>query len=649
MKINTYFGFFAQTLFTAMGTALGSSTGRKVALETVELHGTNLLKLHQAGLDTLLLPRQTVPPDPPYLYVLFKGGPQALGRLAPKVSPQRLMEQAAAAAMEPWSYVTRARAQLTALAFTRPAPGVLPRHLGDDAHVTLAVGRFGGPGLVPFQVGLLVGERGVTLVEERTQAQPVQRAFHAVVQGQYLCQPQWAPAAYPPPPSATPSALPSPDLPQTTWWLQSFLALNGGTLANKVFRQPAAFSLEPAQEAAVTQDTAQAQQVGVARLSLEENQDLFFVVPPESLRGILSLSKSAQPAFLGDFFRALLKEPAQLWEALGAGRLAWRVTAVRTIPPQGLSAMAPRLKGGGWWRQRVRLADGDLAWWVGVTPTAGAALWNAAQKGGRPDSLPAPWSPSKTPTSPADPAAWRALAALGGPGDPRQLVRLLMGNGVLESDLEWLAQRLGPAIPGSPLAQAWKAVLPGKPAQPAQQPGTVSNTLSNTVANAGAGAYGRLAHALVKLRLEPSGWDSPMAQGAALLAERVWQERQALLDRWMPVSHLVYGMDRLSLQRLCYDTPNPELAALVSQARFRVMDQVRRVISPGFGVRLLEDAGAARLRVNAMGAQQATIGFYRRCWEGMQQGRYTLRETPAQRLGRLMALLDGEAESQPPL
>ena len=99
-------------------------------------------------------------------------------------------------------------------------------------------------------------------------------------------------------------------------------------------------------------------------------------------------------------------------------------------------------------------------------------------------------------------------------------------------------------------------------------------------------------------------------------------------------------MARTSLSRLMYDEQNPVLEDLLCAAEFRVMDQVRRAITPGFAVRLLENVGHKRPRTSAFTVQLAQIALYRRAATGVAQGRYLVRQTPARRLPDVIRSLD---------
>jgi hypothetical protein len=67
---------------------------------------------------------------------------------------------------------------------------------------------------------------------------------------------------------------------------------------------------------------------------------------------------------------------------------------------------------------------------------------------------------------------------------------------------------------------------------------------------------------------------------------------------------------------------------------------MRRAVSPGFAVRLLKDVQVRRPQTTAMDVQAAQLALYRRCFEGMNQGRYMVRATPAGRLRNLLHWLD---------
>jgi hypothetical protein len=131
-----------------------------------------------------------------------------------------------------------------------------------------------------------------------------------------------------------------------------------------------------------------------------------------------------------------------------------------------------------------------------------------------------------------------------------------------------------------------------------------------------------------------------LARWMEVYAEYHFTRCQVLIDSLLPLRHLVYGLDRGSLSRLLFDAGDALLVNVLAWAEFPVVDQVRRAISPGFALRLLEDVGDLRGRINAFTAQQAQLDLYRLAFQGMTQGRYMVRATPGQRLRELIRLLD---------
>jgi hypothetical protein len=101
-------------------------------------------------------------------------------------------------------------------------------------------------------------------------------------------------------------------------------------------------------------------------------------------------------------------------------------------------------------------------------------------------------------------------------------------------------------------------------------------------------------------------------------------------------------MDRASLSRLMVDAKDALLVDLLAWAEFPVVDQLRRAVTPNFALRLLEDVAVKRVRINAYTAQEAQFTLYRRAAQGMEQGRYMIRATPAERLRQVLRALDGE-------
>jgi hypothetical protein len=126
----------------------------------------------------------------------------------------------------------------------------------------------------------------------------------------------------------------------------------------------------------------------------------------------------------------------------------------------------------------------------------------------------------------------------------------------------------------------------------------------------------------------------------ALYTEFFWSYAQYLIDQLLPLRHLIYGMDRASLSRVLFDSRGDQLPEMLSWAEFPVVDQVRRALTPGATVRLLEDIAVKRGNTSAFAAQAAQLDFYRLCYQGMIQGRYLVRSTPAQRLRELIRVLD---------
>jgi hypothetical protein len=82
------------------------------------------------------------------------------------------------------------------------------------------------------------------------------------------------------------------------------------------------------------------------------------------------------------------------------------------------------------------------------------------------------------------------------------------------------------------------------------------------------------------------------------------------------------------------------LEEALTWAEFAVLDQVRRAISPGFALRLLDNIAHRRPRTSACTSQGAQLAVYRRADRGRVEGRYLIRRTPAKRLNELIRALD---------
>ncbi|MCZ6730744.1 MAG: hypothetical protein O7C61_13650, partial [SAR324 cluster bacterium] len=237
MDIETYFGFFSKSVFTAMAGAIGSFTGKPVSLEEVSLATTNTIKLRWSEVDTVLIPVFATPVDVKFVLALTPRDTAGLnGLVQGRGSLQRLMEQAVSTAVEPFNFVNKSRNRLTGLRFSRNVTGLTAHHLDGQVAYTMAVGRFASGGGQDFSLRLLVTEQGRDLIEDRAIQPHTQRALFSINEGAYVPSPQWEP---PPPPAdmETGEGL-SESLMNA--WIQFFFALNDGTVPAKLFKRPAA-------------------------------------------------------------------------------------------------------------------------------------------------------------------------------------------------------------------------------------------------------------------------------------------------------------------------------------------------------------------------------------------------------------------------
>ena len=483
------------------------------------------------------------------------------------------------------------------------------------------------PGTV-FSLRLLVTPGGRDLVESRASEKGPQRALFSINEGAYVCSPQWEPP--PPPPGMEPGA--ALDELHLGAWVQSGMALNGGRVPVKLFRQPVALRssvgartlLEP-----FAQGTAPPTVVRMLRNG-DKAQEAFVLLSAETVGVLMQLSRSGQERFLGDFFRVLFGEAAQLWERFGKAPMRWAVAAARPIPPAAVAQIGERAgKGGLFLRQSLLLEEGELDWVLALGPHAWQALLRHTAGaldiplGGTPGRKAifeaAGWG---APTLP-----WRVLLPLAEGRQLEQVGRALSQAGLSERHLAAIAAELA----GEQRIQ-WLAALPVSQRE---------RTERYRPADDEAGEL-RVAVTQTLLRLHGEGKveAGAMADWLTLYAEHQWQRQQHLIDELLPLRHLIYGLDRASLSRLLFDMPDRVLAPLLCGTEFPVLDQMRRAVSPGFAVRLLEDVQVRRPQTSAMAVQAAQLALYRRCFEGVSQGRYMLRATPAGRLRNLLHWLD---------
>ncbi|MBI4082316.1 MAG: hypothetical protein HY423_06865 [Candidatus Lambdaproteobacteria bacterium] len=636
VPIDTYFGFFARSVFTALAGSLGQRSGVRVAVARVFLSTTNTLKLRWSEVECVLLPTLAQPTDLPFVLALTPRDVTALTALAQgRTSLQRLMEEAVGSTIEPFNFIGKSRNKLQELQFSRNVTGLTASHLRGEVSYTMAEARLRPGRGEMFSVRLLVSAATRDAIETRAEDKATQRALFAVNLGAYQCQPQWEP---PPPP---------PELEQGTslsetllhGWLQSLFGRNDGTMANTLFRQPAALQSELAKPESLRELARAESGLTVIRLVLNEAmaQEVFVAVPLATEEALMALSRSGQQRFLGDLFRVLFGEAGQLWERFAGAPAAWKHFGVRKLPADAVRLLEQRLEGGGLVvRQTARFDEGTLRWLLAITPHAWHALMRLAARGMARDGL---WGEGQAPNRQAifnatgwqrGTVPWPTVLTFCTERDLQELIRRLGQVGLKEAHLAGVAASLK-----GDWRQRWFDAMPVMLRERAQAyplaPGEAA--LRDL----------ELTRVLIELTRQDRLPEGRLTAWLALYGEMVWSRRQALLDRLLPLRHLVYGMDRVSLGRLMFDCPNAVVIEMLCWAEFMVLDQVRRAVSPGFGIRLLEEIGVRRVRASAYACQEAQLAVYRQAQEGLARGRYLIRATPARQLRDLLRWLDDPA------
>ena len=629
MRIDTYFGFFATAVFTAMAGALTKDSRQGVQLVSVALSATNTLKLRWSDIDTVILPTLTEPLEVPFVVAAAPRDVQGISALGGgRRSLQQLMEGAVSTALEPFNFITRGRCKLGGLTISKNVTGFTAHHLQGEVSYTMAEGHFRAAPATTFCLRLLVTPAGRDLIESRATEKGPQRALFSINEGAYVCSPQWEP---PPPPPGMEQGAALDEL-HLAAWVQSCMALNGGRVPVRLFRQPVALRSTVGTRALLEPHAQGAAPPTVVRMlrNGDKAQEAFVLVSAESAGVIMQLSRSGQERFLGDFFRVLFGEAAQLWERFGQAPMRWSVAAARPIRAAAVAQIGERVGQSGLFaRQSLLLEEGELSWVLALGPHAWQGLMRhtAGALG-----VPVTSTPERraifdatgwgAPTLP-----WRVLLPL---TEGRQLE--LLGRALTQAKLnERHLAAVAAELDGDQRAQ-WLAALPVS-----QRERTESYRLADDEAGELRVAVTR---ALLRLHGEGKVEGGALADWLTLYAEQQWQRRQHLIDELLPLRHLIYGFDRASLSRMLFDMPDRVLVPLACGAEFPVLDQMRRAVSPGFAVRLLKDVQVRRPQTTAMDVQAAQLALYRRCFEGMNQGRYMVRATPAGRLRNLLHWLD---------
>lgn len=630
INIDTYFGFFAEAVFTAVGGSLSAQSGYQVVLDEVQLSTTNTLKLRWSNVEQVLLPRLAQKTPVPFVLALTPEDVPPLEFLSKtKGSLSRMMEQAVASAIEPFNFIGKNRNQLTGLQFSKNVTGLTAHHLAGEVSYTMAIGHFLLDKKKDFSLRLLVTSKGRDLIEERAGESHTQRALFSINQGAYLCKPQWEPP--PPPPGAETGKGLSEGL--LSAWMQSFFALNHGRMANKMFKNTGIVTSHLTESQAISSG-GEGGPFTVVRLALngDKAKELLVLVPPPSVRALMTLSKSGQEKFLGDFFRVWFSEAAELWKKFSGVPFAWNFAGIGQVPPSALGKITKRLDGGGMLlRMKVTMGEGEVEWYLGVSPHAWRAMLLATATQGADGEVSEENADREkifSETGLAGPGlSWPHLLARSEERELEALVRGLNAQGWDESHMAAVAGALDEKE-----KKRWMAVQPVMLRERTQ-----SYKLGEQE------APWKL-YELTKgvLALNQGGKiESPrLSVWLKLFGEIQVNRRQEMIGQLLPLRHLIYGLDRGSLSKLLFSVKNEVLTQMLCAAEFSVLDQIRRAISPGFAVRLFEDVALRKPQITGAQVQEAQLVFYKKCMEGMGQGLYMVRATPANRLVELLRWLE---------
>jgi hypothetical protein len=643
MEIETYFGFFAEAVFNAMAGAIASQTGKPVRLDTVAHSTSNTIKLRESAVDSVILPSFAEPVDVNFVLALTARDTAALiGLCGPRRPLHRVMEQAVSTAVEPLNFINKSRNRLTSLQISRNVTGLTAHHLDGAMVYTMAEGRFDGGGQ-EFSLRLLVSERGRDLIEERAIQPHTQRALFSINEGAYVPSPQWEPP--PPPPGADTGRGLSESLMNS--WLQTYFAFNDGEVACKLFKRPAVQLCQVISQQSFEQQLEGEEELTFVRLFIngQKELELILLLPAQAVQSLMSLSKSGQDKFLGDFFRAYFAEAAGLWSRFSGEKMSWRVQGVGKLRKGAMQTVTTRLKGGGLAvTQEVRMDEGRVRWFMAMPPHTWRFLLGLAAKamGSKETGMNAAGMEAAgmegqdAPEREAVFAAtgwgaaalpWQTVVELGADRDLQQAVRLLTQLKMGEAQMAAVVAALDDAA-----RERWLAALPVMLRE---------RTEAFETEEQDAGLYeNELTHALIGFNRGGKLQEGKLCDWVRLFTEFTYARRQAVIEKLLPLRHLIYGMDRASLSRLLFDMKNDVLVNLVCGAEFPVIDQMRRAISPGFALRLLEDVAVKRGRTTAYAVQEAQLTLYRTCAKAAGEGRLMLRATPGKRLAELLGWLD---------
>ena len=101
MKIDTYFGFFAEAVMHAITTSMTGLTGQSVNLDTVHLSNTNTIKLRFGDVETVMRPVLAAKVEVGFLFAFNEHDIAALTRLCEGRMPfHKMMEQVISTAAE---------------------------------------------------------------------------------------------------------------------------------------------------------------------------------------------------------------------------------------------------------------------------------------------------------------------------------------------------------------------------------------------------------------------------------------------------------------------------------------------------------------------------------------------------------------------